>query len=87
VGTYINFASVRHLESNALVKIVNNIIILGNTKSLVRLPKGKWKEELTKVVWNISTLISRSTSFTPFKLLSGDEVVTSEEINLGSKEL
>jgi hypothetical protein len=35
-------ASVRHLESNGLAERVNVIILLGITKSLVGLPKGKW---------------------------------------------
>jgi hypothetical protein len=51
---------------------------------LVGLPKGKWIEELIKVVWNHNTSVSRSTYFTPFKLLFGDEAVTPEEIRLGS---
>jgi hypothetical protein len=57
---------------------------LGITKSLVGLPKGKWTEELTKVVQNHNTSILRSTNFTPFKLLFGDEAVTPEEAKLGS---
>jgi hypothetical protein len=34
---------------------------------------------LIKVVWSHNTTISRSTSFTPFKLLFGDEAITPEE--------
>jgi hypothetical protein len=79
-----HFASVRHPESNGLVERVNGIILLGITKSLVGLLKAKWTEELVKVVWNQNTSISRSTGFTPFKLLFGDELVTTEEIKLGS---
>jgi hypothetical protein len=51
---------------------------------LVGLPKEKWTEELIKVVWNQNTSISRSTGFTPLKLLFGDEAVTLEEVKLGS---
>jgi hypothetical protein len=51
---------------------------------LVRLPNGKWTEELIKVVWDHNTSISRSTGFTLFKLLFGDEDATPEEIKLGS---
>jgi transposase InsO family protein len=50
VGTNIHFISVRHLESNGLVGRANNIILSGITKFVVGLPKGKWTEELTKVV-------------------------------------
>jgi hypothetical protein len=42
VGTSIHFASIRHLESNGLVERANGIILLGITKFLVGLPKGKW---------------------------------------------
>jgi hypothetical protein len=35
-------------------------------------------------VWSHNTTISRSTSFTPFKLLFGDEAITPEEAKAGS---
>jgi hypothetical protein len=31
------------------------------------------------VVWSHNTTVSRSTGFTPFKLLFGDEAITPEE--------
>ena len=83
-GTNINFALIRHPESNRLVERANGIILLGIMKSLVGLPKGKWIEELIKVVWNHNTSVSTSTSFIPFKLLFGDKAVTLEEIKMGS---
>jgi hypothetical protein len=36
------------------------------------------------VVWSHNTTISRSTGFTPFKLLFGDEAITPEEVKVGS---
>jgi hypothetical protein len=39
-------------------------------------PRGKWPEELIKVVWSHNTTVSRLTGFTPFKLLFGDEAKT-----------
>jgi hypothetical protein len=36
------------------------------------------------VVWNHNTTVSRSTGFTPFKLLFGDETITLEETKTGS---
>jgi hypothetical protein len=39
---------------------------------------------LVKVVWSHNTSISRSTGFTPFKLLFGDEAITPEEAKAGS---
>jgi hypothetical protein len=53
-------------------------------KSIFNLPKGKWADELVKVVWNHNTVVSRSTGFTPFKLLFGDEAITPEEARIGS---
>jgi hypothetical protein len=53
-------------------------------KSIFNLPKGKWLDELVKVVWNHNTIVSRSTGFTPFKLLFEDEAITSEEATIGS---
>jgi hypothetical protein len=53
---------------------------LGISKSLVGLSKGKWPNKLIKVIWNHNNLMSRSTRFTPFKLLFEDEAVSPEEI-------
>ena len=41
-------------------------------------------DELIKVVWNHNTAVSRSTCFTPFKLLFGDEAITPKEARRGS---
>jgi hypothetical protein len=79
IGTNIHFATVRHLEFNGLVERANEIIIIGIMKSIFNLPKGKWPNELVKVVWSHNTVVSRSTGFTPFKLLFGDEAITLEE--------
>jgi hypothetical protein len=79
-----HFASVRHLESNGLVERANEIIITGILKSIFNLPKGKWPDELVKVVRNHNTIVSRSTGFTPFKLLFSDEAITLEEARTGS---
>ena len=84
IGMKIHFASVRHPESNGLVERANGIIITGIMKSIFNLPKGKWLDKLVKVVWNHNTVVSRSTGFTPFKLLFGDEAITLEEAKIGS---
>ena len=44
------------------------------------LPKGKWVDELPKVIWAHNTTILRSMNFTQFKLLYGEEAMTPEEI-------
>jgi hypothetical protein len=84
IGTKIHFASVRHLESNGLVERANGIIMTGIMKLIFNQPRGKWPDELIKVVWSHNTTISRSTGFTPFKLLFGDEAITPEEAKAGS---
>ena len=84
IGTKIHFASVRHPESNGLVEQANGIIITGIMKLIFNLPKGKWPDELVKVVWNHNTVVSRSTGFTPFKILYGDEAIPPEEAKTGS---
>jgi hypothetical protein len=47
-------------------------------------PKGKWAQELPRVVWSHTTSVCRATKFTPFRLLYGEELVTPEEIKLHS---
>jgi hypothetical protein len=84
IGTKIHFASVRHPESNRLVERANDIIMTGIMKLIFNQPRGKWPEELIKVVWSQNTTISRSTGFTSFKLLFGDEAITPEEAKEGS---
>jgi hypothetical protein len=84
IGTKIHFASFRHPESNKLVERANGIIMTGIMKLIFNQPRGKWPDELIKVVWSHNTTISRSTGFTPFKLLFGDEAITLEEANVGS---
>jgi hypothetical protein len=42
--------------------------------------KGKWVDELPKVIWSHNTTGSRATGFTPFRLLFGTEAMTPEEI-------
>jgi hypothetical protein len=87
IGTKIHFASVRHPESNGLVERADCIIMMGIMKLIFNQPRGKWPDELIKVVWSHNTTISRSTGFTPFKLLFGDEAITPEEAKTGSIRL
>jgi transposase InsO family protein len=84
IGTRIHFASVRHPESNGLVERANGVIMTEIMKLIFNHPRGKWPDELIKVVWSHNTTVSRSTGFTPFKLLFGDEAITLEEARIGS---
>jgi hypothetical protein len=56
----------------------------GIMKLILNQPRGKWPDELIKVVWSHNTTVSRSTGFTPFKLLIGDEAITPQEAKAGS---
>jgi hypothetical protein len=80
MGIQLFFTSVRYPQSNSVVERANGIICTGISKYLVGLPKEKWVDELPKVVWAHNTIVSRSTNFTPFKLLYGEEAMTPEEI-------
>jgi hypothetical protein len=51
------------------------VIFSAISKTLFNLHKGKWVEELLKVVWSHNTIASRMTNFTPFKLLYGEEAM------------
>jgi hypothetical protein len=53
--------------------------MIGIIKLIFNQPRGKWPDELIKVVWSHNTTVSRSTGFTPFKLLFGDEAITPKE--------
>jgi transposase InsO family protein len=59
IGTEIHFASIRHPESNGLVERANGIIMTGIMKLIFNQPRGKWPDELIKVVWSHNTTISR----------------------------
>jgi hypothetical protein len=50
IGTKIHFASVGHPESNGLVERANDIIMTGIMKLIFNQPRGKWPDELIKVV-------------------------------------
>jgi hypothetical protein len=56
----------------------------GIMKLIFNQPRGKWLDGLIKVVWSHNTTVSRSTGFTPFKLLFGDKAITPEEARAGS---
>jgi hypothetical protein len=84
IGTKIAFASMYHPESNGAVERVNKIVFFSNLLDLVNPRKGKWIEELPKVVWSHNTIVSRATGFTPFRLLYGEEAMLPEEIKYPS---
>jgi hypothetical protein len=79
-GTHVKFSSVYHPQSNGAVERANRLIFSGIKKCLYDQNKGKWTDELLKVIWSHNTTVSRATGFTPFRLLFGIEAMTTEEI-------
>ena len=73
-----------HPQSNRAVERANGIIFFGIKKNITEQPKGKWVDELPKVIWSHNTTESRATKFTPFKLLYSEEAMTPEELRHGS---
>ena len=73
-----------HPQSNGAVERANGIIFSGIKKNITEQPKGKWVDELPKVIWSHNTTESSATQFTPFKLLYGEEAMTPEELRHGS---
>jgi hypothetical protein len=76
----VKFTSVYHPQSNGAVERANGLIFSGIKKWLFDQKKGKWVDELLKVIWSHNTTVSRATGFTPFCLLFGTEAMTPEEI-------
>ena len=80
VGTKLMFALVYHPQSNGAVERPNGIMFTSIKKCLFLKKKGKWVDELLKVIWSHNTSECRATKFTPFRLLYGAEAMTPEEL-------
>lgn len=78
------FASVYHPQLNGAVERANALIFSTIKKILEDQSKGKWAEELPRVVWSHNTSVSRATNFMPLKMLYGEEPITLGEIKLWS---
>jgi transposase InsO family protein len=76
LGTHAKFSSVYHPQSNGTVERANGLLFSGIKKFLVDQKKGKWVDELPKVIWSHNTTVSRATGFTPFRLLFVTEAMT-----------
>jgi hypothetical protein len=49
-------------------------------KCLFEQKKGTWADELSRVIWSHNTTESRTTKFTPFRLLYGAEAMCPKEL-------
>jgi hypothetical protein len=72
---------VYHPQSKGAVEMANGLIFSEIKKCLFDQKKGKWVDELPKVIWSHNTTVSRVTGFTPFRLLFSTEAMPPEEIN------
>ena len=73
------FTSVYHPQSNGAVEHANGIFT-SIKKRLLDQKKGKWVDELPKLVWSHNTSETRTTKFIPFRLLYGAESMSPEEL-------
>jgi transposase InsO family protein len=80
IGTKLHFAYVCHPQSNGAVERDNGKIFSAMKKCLFEQKKGKWVDELSSVIWSHNTTDSRTTKFTPFRLLYGGEAMCPEEL-------
>jgi hypothetical protein len=78
------FTSVYHPQSNGVVQRANNKIFSAIKKRLLDDKKGKWADQLPKVIWALNTTESRATGFTPFCLMYRSEAMTPQELKHGS---
>jgi hypothetical protein len=84
LGTKLCFASVYHPRSNGAVERANGVIFAGIKRNITCVPKSKWAEELPRVIWSHNTTTSRTTQFSLFKLLYGEDAMLPEELCLGT---
>jgi hypothetical protein len=76
--------SLYHPQSNGVVERANSKIFTAIKKRLLEDKKGKWAEQLPEAVWALNTTESRTTGFTPFRLMYGTETMTPHELKHGS---
>ncbi|XP_024024255.1 uncharacterized protein LOC112092393 [Morus notabilis] len=79
VGIRKDFSAPIHPQSNGQVEAVNKILKYTLKKKLDNL-KGKWAEELPKVLWAYRTTSRSTTGETPFSMAYGVEAVLPIEI-------
>jgi hypothetical protein len=80
IGTKLHFAYVYHPQSNGTVERANGQIFSAIKKCLFEQKKGKWADELSRVIWSHNTTKSRTTKLAPFRLLYGAEAMCPEEL-------
>nr|XP_020165347.2 uncharacterized protein LOC109750813 [Aegilops tauschii subsp. strangulata] len=86
-GIRLDLASVAHPQFNGQVERANGLILSGIkprlVEPLIRSP-GSWLDELPTVLWSLRTTPNRSTGFTPFFLVYGEEAVIPTDVEFNS---
>jgi hypothetical protein len=71
---------VYHPQSNGAVERANGQIFSAIKKCLFEQKKGNWADEVSRVIWSHNTTESRTTKFTPLRLLYGAEAMCPKEL-------
>jgi hypothetical protein len=78
MGIKLDYASVYHPQTNGQVERANGHIMSGIKPRLVRSLKESdkhWVEELDSVLWGLWTMPNRTTRYTPFFMVYGEEAM------------
>jgi hypothetical protein len=67
-------------QFNGIVERANGQIFSAIKKCIFNQKKGKWADELSRVIWSHNTTESSATKFTPFRLFYGVEAMCPEEL-------
>ncbi|XP_024018662.1 uncharacterized protein LOC112090784 [Morus notabilis] len=86
LGIYKNFSFVVYPQSNGQVEAVNKIIKV-TLKRRLNAHKGKWADELPKVLWAYRTTSRTTTGETPFSMAYGIEVVLPVEVSIPTSRI
>ena len=77
------FSPVTQLQANGQVKAINKTI-KHNLKTKLEDLKGRWPDELPKVLWAYRTIVRSTARETPFSLAYGYEAMVAVEIGAWS---
>jgi hypothetical protein len=86
---HVDWAAITHPQINGQVECANGMILQGvKPRIFDRLNKSgrKWLQELSSVIWSLSTTPRRATGFTSFFLVYGVEAVSPRIWNTGRLE-